>query len=127
MRYLTMIKMSEQVGPPPPELMEAMGQVTMEGLRDGSLLDAGGLAPSALGAKIRVSDGQLHVTDGPFTEAREIVGGYAFIEARSREEAVALASRILQVHVDHWPGWEGETEVRQVFGPGDAPDGGARP
>ena len=123
MRYLTMIKGDEQAGPPPPALLEAIGQATQEGLRDGSLLDSGGLAPSAAGAKIRVSDGKIHVTDGPFIEAKEIVGGYAFIEARSRDEAVALASRVMQLHIEHWPGWEGETEVRQVFGPGDMPGG----
>ena len=121
MRYLTTIKSSEQQGPPPPALMDAMGRLTEEGLRDGNLLESGGLAPTASGARIRVRDGRLHVTDGPFTEAREVVGGYAFIEARSREEAVAIATRVLQVHIDHWVGWEGEIEVRQVFGPDDGP------
>jgi hypothetical protein len=64
------------------------------------------------------------VTDGPFTETNEVVGGYAQFELKSKEEAVRSAVRFMELHKKHWPGWEGETEVRQMFGPEDfGPEG----
>ena len=119
MRFITMVKAAEDVGPPPPELMKAMEKATAEGIEAGTLLDTGGLAPSALGARVRLSGGKVRVIDGPFTEAKELVGGYAIIQARSKEEAVEAATRIIQLHKEHWPSWEGEIEVRQLFGPED--------
>jgi hypothetical protein len=83
------------------------------------MLGSGGLGPTALGARVRLSGGQVTVTDGPFTEAKEVVGGYAQFELKSKEEAVASAVRFMELHKKHWPGWEGETEVRQMFGPED--------
>jgi hypothetical protein len=115
--------MREDAGEAPPALYEAMGKAIEDGFREGYLLDTGGLAPTVESKAVRVRGGQLQVVDGPFTEAKEVVGGYAFIEARSLDEAVALASRIVQLHIDHWPGWEGESEIRQVVG-ADAPAAG---
>ena len=116
MRYLTMVKSSERFGPPPPALLEALGQLAAEGFRDGYLLDTGGLGP---GRFVQVRRGQVDVTDGPFSEAKEVVGGFSFLDARSLEEATELGARLMQLHVDHWPGWEGELEIRPVSGPGD--------
>ena len=79
----------------------------------------GGLGPTALGVRVRLSGGKVTVTDGPFTEAKEVVGGYAQFELKSKEEAVESAVRFMELHKKHWPGWEGETEVRQMFGPED--------
>ena len=116
MRYLTMIKSAATSGPPPPALIEALGGLAAEGFRDGYLLDIGGLGP---GRFVQVRGGQVDVTDGPFTEAKEIVGGFSFLDVRSIEEATELGARLMQLHVDHWPGWEGELEIRQVFAAGD--------
>lgn len=114
MRYLTMIKSRPNMGPPPPALMEAIGALTADGFRDGYLLEAGGLAPEMV--RVRVRAGKVDVVDGPFSEAKEIVGGYAMVEARSKEEATELGSRMMAAHAEHWPGWEGEVEIRSVFG-----------
>ena len=86
------------------------------------MLGSGGLGPTALGARVRLSGGQLTVTDGPFTEAKEVLGGYAQFELKSKEEAVKSAVAFMELHKKHWPGWEGETEVRQMFGPEDFAD-----
>ena len=88
------------------------------------MIGGGGLGPTALGARVRLSGGQLTVIDGPFTEAKEVVGGYAQFELKSKQEAVEGALRFMELHKKHWPGWEGETEIRQMFGPEDfAPKG----
>ena len=81
------------------------------------MVGSGGLGPTALGARVRLSGGQVTVTDGPFTEAKEVVGGYAQFELKSKEEAIEGAVRFMELHKKHWPGWEGETEIRQMFGP----------
>jgi hypothetical protein len=114
MRFMTMVKFDESLpaGPPPPELFQAMGEFAAEG--DGTLVDQGGLLPSAAGAIVSLADGTIKAIDGPFTEAKELVGGYAVLEVRSKAEAVELARRLMQLHKDHWPGWEGSCEVRQL-------------
>jgi hypothetical protein len=119
MRFMMIVKSAERSGFPPKELMEAIGKLSEEAVQAGTMLGAGGLGPTALGARVRLSGGQLTVIDGPFTEAKEIVGGYAQFELKSKEEAVASALRFMELHKKHWPGWEGETEVRQMFGPED--------
>ena len=121
MRFLTMIKSKEPSAPPPPALMEAIGKLGMQATQSGELVMTGGLLPSAMGARIRLSGGRLDVTDGPFTEAKEIVGGFAIYEVESREKAVEASLRFMKLHKEHWPGWEGECEIRQMFGPTDFP------
>jgi hypothetical protein len=107
MRFMTMVKFDESLpmGPPPPALFEAMGEFAAE---------QGGLLPSEAGAIVSLVDGSIKAVDGPFTEAKELVGGYAVLEVRSKTEAVELARRLMQIHKDHWPGWEGSCEVRQL-------------
>ncbi|PYV07492.1 MAG: hypothetical protein DMG07_28680, partial [Acidobacteria bacterium] len=95
--------------------------ISEEATKAGTMVEGGGLAPTALGARVRLSRGQLAVIDGPFTEAKEVVGGYAMFELKSKEEAVESTLRFMELHREHWPGWEGETEIRQVFGPEDFP------
>src|ERR1700716_4297891 len=80
-----------------------------------------GLGPTAQGARVRLSGGKVTVTDGPFTETKEVVGGYAQFELKSKEEAVKSAVRFMELHKKHWPGWEGETEVRPMYGADDFP------
>jgi hypothetical protein len=115
MRFMTMVKSPEAQGPPPQALMDAIGKLGEEGFKNGTLVEMGGLFPSAAGARVRVAKGKVTVTDGPFTEAKEVIGGYAMFELKSKEEAVKAAQRFMELHQKHWPGWEGETEVRQVY------------
>lgn len=117
MRFLTMIKTDESMpaGPPPPALFEAIGRLGEQAAKDGILLEQGGLLPSAAGALVRVAGGQVTVHDGPFADATELIGGYAMFDVRSKEEAIEQARRFMQVHAEHWPGFEGVCEVRQVM------------
>jgi hypothetical protein len=121
MRYLVFVKMAEDVGEAPPALQEAMGQSMAEAFAAGSMIDAGGLYPTAQSTEVRVANGAVSQTDGPYAEAKEVVGGYAILEARSAEEAVEGARRVAQLHVDFWPGWEGSVEVRRITEPEEGP------
>jgi hypothetical protein len=122
-RYLMLLHATPPASPPPADLMEAIMTLGEEATRAGVLLDTQGLAPG--GVRIDLRGGGLSVTDGPFTEAKELIS-YALYELRSREEAVEWASRFLTLHRDLWPGWEGDAEIRRVFGPEDfAPPGTA--
>ena len=121
MRFMMIVKHGEKQGPPPQSLMEAIGKLAEEESKTGKMLGSGGLKSSATGARVRLSGGQVTVTDGPFSEAKEVIGGYAQFELKSYEEAVESAVRFMELHKKHWPGWEGETEVRQMYGPGEFP------
>ena len=115
MRYMMIVKHKEAQGMPPKELMEAIGTLTEEAIKNGTLLGNGGLLSTAAGASVRLSGGRVTITDGPFTEAKEIIGGYALFELKSKEEAVEGARHFMELHKKHWPGWEGETEVREMM------------
>jgi hypothetical protein len=119
MKFMMIVKHPEKQGPPPQPLMDAIAKLAEGEAKNGTMLGSGGLAPTALGARVRLSGGQISVIDGPFTEAKEVVGGYAQFELKSKEEAVQSAVTFMELHKKHWPGWEGETEVRQMFGPED--------
>jgi hypothetical protein len=121
MRFMMIVKSAEKWGFPPKPLMDAIGKLSEEAVKAGTMIGNGGLLPTATGARVRLSGGKLTVTDGPFTEAKEVVGGYAQFELKSKEEAIEGATRFMELHKEHWPGWEGETEVRQMFEPGDFP------
>jgi hypothetical protein len=123
MRYLTMVKMDESMpaGPPPPALFAAIAELGEKATQDGSLLETGGLLPSAAGALVTLKDGKIAVHDGPFAEAKELIGGYAIYELRSKEEAIEKTREFLQLHADVWPGVEAVCEIRQIAGPGDFP------
>ena len=83
----------------------------------GVLLALDGLHPPSMGARVRFSGGKAKVTDGPFTEAKEVIGGYAIFELQGKEEAVASATEFMQLHKDLMPGWEGTCELRAFAGP----------
>ena len=117
MKFMMLVKHSENSGPPPTELMDAIAILSQEAAAKNSMLGSGGLAPTAQGARVRLSNGKVSVTDGPFAEAKEIIGGYAQFEFASKQEAIDSAVQFMELHRKHWPGWEGETEVRQIFGP----------
>ena len=123
MRFMSIVTSPKPLGPPPAKMMEAMGKLTDREIKAGRMIDTGGLMPLAMGARVRITDGQLSVVDGPFVEAKEMIGGYAIFELRNKEEAVALAKEFMQLHLDHMPGWEGTCEVRAFFEgtPGECP------
>jgi hypothetical protein len=111
MRFMFIVK-STHVGPPTPQLLEAMHKLADREIKAGRMLDNGGLMPLATGAQVRIKDGQLSVLDGPFVEAKEVIGGYAIFELRDKEEALAAAKQFMQLHKDLMPGWEGVCELR---------------
>jgi hypothetical protein len=119
MQFMMMVRHAENSGPPPKEFMDAMAKLSEEAVKAGTMVASGGLAPTAKSTRVRLSRGQLTTIDGPFTEAKEVVGGYAVLEYPSRNEAIEGALHFMELHKQYWPGWEGETEVRQVFGPED--------
>ena len=121
MRFMMLVKHNEAQGFPPKELMEAIGKLSEEAQKAGTMVGSGGLAHTSTGARVRLSGGKITVVDGPFTEAKEIVGGYAQFELKSKQEAIESALRFMELHKKYWPGWEGETEVRQMMGPEDFP------
>jgi hypothetical protein len=117
MQYMTMLKMREDVGPPPAELIAAMSRYVSEVAATGRLVSMGGMLPSEAGAQVRATAGSVVVSHGPFTETTELVGGYAVFEVDSKDQAIEMARDFVQLHVDHWPGWEGVAEVRQIMAP----------
>jgi hypothetical protein len=122
-KYLAFIRTAEsyrQAGPPP-ALMEAMGRFVQKSLQDGSLVDTGGLLPSNDGFRIRLAKGAISVTDGPFAETKEVIGGWAILKANSKAEALRIAQEFMELHRTHWPEFEGEAEVRPMFDPGMGP------
>ena len=121
MRFMMLVKSAENSGPPPKELMDAISKLATEAVNKGTMIETGGLARTAASTRVRVSRGRLTTIDGPFAEAKEVVGGYAIFELSSKEEAVEGAVRFMELHRKYWPGWEGETEIRQVFGPEEFP------
>ncbi len=114
MPFLSMIKSAENQGPAPQALQDAMGKLITDSLKDGSLIQTGGLGASAKAFRVRSSGGKLTVIDGPFSEAKEVIGGYAVMAWASREEAIAGARAFMRLHTEHWPSWEGECEVREI-------------
>ena len=114
MRFLSIVKAAENQGSPPQALLDAIARLTEDSLRDGSLVQTGGLGATMTGARVRIASGKITVTDGPFAEAKEVVGGYAVLEAKSQDEALAAARTFMRLHQQHWPGWEGECEIREL-------------
>src|SRR5436853_7742521 len=108
MKYLTFIRHPESYrqSPPPQALMEAMGKFVEKSLKDGTLVDTGGLLPSKDGVRVRLANGKIKVTDGPFTESKEVIGGWAIVNAGSREEAVRIAVEFMELHRKHSPEFE---------------------
>jgi hypothetical protein len=116
MKFMFIVKSAHRI-PPTPALLEAMHKLANREIKAGRMLDNGGLMPMAEGAQVRIIDGRLSVLDGPFVEAKEVIGGYAVFELHSKEEAVASAVEFMQLHKDLLPGWEGTCELR-AFAPG---------
>ena len=112
MRFLSLIRVAENTGQKPSEkLMADMGRLIAETTADGTLLGTAGLRPTSEGKRMRLSCGKRTVSDGPFTESKEVIGGYALLKAESMEHALQLTKRFLDAHGDEW---EVECELRQI-------------
>lgn len=112
MRFMMMYRPAQgeaSSAPPSRECTERMDRLIEEGMKSGSLLATEGLQPSAKGARVRLAEGNITVTDGPFTEAKELVAGFAIVKADSKEQAIEMARDFLKVAGD------GETEIRQIY------------
>ena len=116
MRYMMFIKHTEDYrnAQVPASLYEEMGKFIEETTKSGNFVTGAGLQPSSAGTRVRLSSGKITVMDGPFAESKEIVGGYAIMDAKSRDEALALARRFMEIHLKHWPTFEGECEMRPL-------------
>jgi hypothetical protein len=116
MRYMMFIKHTEDYANAkvPAGLYEAMGAFIDDATKRGQFAGGAGLMPTTEGHKVKLKGGKITVTDGPFTESKEIVGGYALIDAASKQEALDLARRFMEIHQTHWPTFEGECEVRPL-------------
>jgi hypothetical protein len=115
MRFLSMIRVDEKTGQKPSErLMNEMGKLMEEMTRTGALVTTAGLRPTKEGVRLRSRHGKLSKTEGPFTETKEVIGGYAILEAASMKEAIELTERFLKAHGDEW---DVECEVRPLDGP----------
>jgi hypothetical protein len=116
MRFMYIVT-SPHNGPPTPELIGAMHKLADREIKAGRMIDNGGLMPLSGGAQVRIKGGKLSIVDGPFVEAKEVIGGYAIFELPGKEEAMAMAVEFMQLHKDFMPEWEGTCEVRQFASP----------
>lgn len=122
MRYMMMLMTDQHAeARPDPRLLAEMGKFIQEMTRAGVLLTTSGLAPTSQSTRIRASDGQLTLVDGPFAEVKEVIGGFAIVQTRSKDEALEWGKRFMKIHQDILgPTWQGVSEVRQLFGPEEA-------
>jgi hypothetical protein len=116
MRFIAVLRTAEAHGFPPPELAAGIAALGAEAARRGVLIDTAGLLPVATAIRVGVSAGELTVSDGPFDDPAPL-GAYAVYEVATRDEVVEWTKRFMDLHRRTWPGWEGESEIRQVFGP----------
>lgn len=123
MKYMTFVRHPESYreSGPPKALMEAMGKFVDRLISEGKFVDGGGLLPSKEGVRMRIAKGRLTVIDGPFAEAKEVIGGYAILKTESRAEALRIATEFMELHQKYWPEFEGESELRPMFAPGEGP------
>src|SRR4029079_6168925 len=121
MRFISLVKSIEgMAGMPPKTCLDARDDLGQGAGKAGCVMAEGiGLHPTSAGARVRLSDGKVSVTDGPFTEAKEGLRGFAIFDAPSRPEMLKWTIRFMDLHKKHLPGWEGECEVRQIAGPGE--------
>jgi hypothetical protein len=118
MRYMFIVSGSEsfaESGPPPAELYEAVGTLIEEATRQGKLVSFGGLKPTSAGARVRIANGKIVTTDGPFAESKEVIGGFSIYNFASKEEALDEVRKFMQLHHAHWPTWQGQVELREMY------------
>jgi hypothetical protein len=117
MKYFMVVKSSAELmkQTPPEGLMKAMDVFVAEGVKSGRLIETGGLGSNKDAHAGRISKGKLSITDGPFAEAKEVVGGFAIVECATDAEARELSRQFMQLHLDHWPEWEGVGEAYPMY------------
>ena len=103
MKFMTIVKGNENAGVPPKALFDAIDKLMADQIKSGIFVDAGGLEPTSKAARVRISGGRISVIDG-----------YAILKAASLGEAIELGKEFMELHRKHWPGWDGETEIRQM-------------
>jgi hypothetical protein len=116
MRFMMLIKHPEDydVANVPHALFGPMGEFVGEQMRKGVIIDGAGLQPLSKATRLRLAGGTIKITDGPFSEAKEVVGGYALCEVSSRDEAMMIATKFMELHRVYWPEFKGECEVRPL-------------
>ncbi|HEY2854451.1 MAG TPA: YciI family protein [Gemmatimonadaceae bacterium] len=115
---MTIVKGSENLeasGPPPAALFEEIGRLMEEAVKSGRMVSFGGLKPTSSGARVRITNGKIVTIDGPFTESKEVIGGFSIFNFASKEEALEEARKFMELHRAHWPKWEGEVEIREMY------------
>jgi hypothetical protein len=118
MRYMFIVSGSESLaesGPPPAALIEAIGTLCEEAVKQGRMVSFGGLKPTSSGARMRIANGKIVTTDGPFTESKEVIGGFSIFELASKEEALEELRKFMELHHAHWPKWQGQVELREMY------------
>jgi hypothetical protein len=118
MRYMFIVSGSENLaasGPPPAALIEAIERLGEEATKNGKMVSFGGLQPTSFGARMRITKGKIETTDGPFTESKEVIGGFSIFNLASKEEALEEARKFTELHRVHWPKWEGVIEIRPMY------------
>lgn len=117
MRYMFLTSGAETGAVPPQGMIDAIERLTEQELAAGRMLARGGLAPTAMGAaRLQSRRGHVTLTDGPFAESKEVIGGFAIFEFATRDEALAAAQAFMDLHREHWPEWQGVCEMRPMFG-----------
>jgi hypothetical protein len=118
MRYMFIVSGSESLaesGPPPAALVEAIGTLCEEAVKQGRMVSFGGLKPTSTGARMRIANGKIVTTDGPFAESKEVIGGFSIYNVASKEEALAELRKFMELHHAHWPNWQGQVEMREMY------------
>ncbi len=116
MQFLMTVRSDAKQTPPTPELMAAMQKLTEKTMKAGVMLQTGGMEKDSRVTNLVLASGKIGVTDGPFAESKEQVGGYALVEVRSREEALELAREFLETHAKIMgPSYAMESEIREMF------------
>jgi hypothetical protein len=120
MRFLSMVRSVEGGGKmPPPEMFEEVEKWAEQAEKDGTMVLRGGLFPSAATVRVRLDDGQIRVLDGPYAEGKEVIGGFSVLELKSKQEAIDATVAFMELTRRLWPEWQGECELRQMWGPED--------
>jgi hypothetical protein len=114
MRFLVMVKYDENGAPPPKAFLDALAEFNRTAMKPGAMIERGGLQPSAMGSRLRLGGGKVSTMDGPFTETKEVIGGYSIFDVKSKHEVVEWISRFLGLG-KLWPEWECEVEIRQIL------------
>lgn len=117
MRYMFLVSGVETGAAPPQRMIDEIEKLSEREMAAGRLIARGGLMPTAMGgARVESRRGKLKLTDGPFAETKEVIGGFAIFEFATREEAITSAEEFMELHREHWPEWEGVCEMRPMFG-----------